>query len=122
MYYHKFSSSLEKRGFVMNPYDPCVWNKTIKGKQITICFHVDNCKISHVREKVVYYTVAWLRDEYESIFTNGTGKTKVAQGKVHTYLGMMLDFATPKLVKVTMIDYVDEIIESWDKACSELDD
>ena len=36
LYYRKFSSSLEKRGFVMNPYDPCVWNKTIKGKQITI--------------------------------------------------------------------------------------
>jgi hypothetical protein len=26
------------------------------------------------------------------------------------------------LVKVTMIEYVDEIIELWDKACSELDD
>ena len=35
---------------------------------------------------------------------------------------MTLDFATPKLVKVTVIDYVDEIIESCDKACSELDD
>ena len=34
LYYRKFSRSLEKRGFVMNPYDPCVWNKTIKGKQI----------------------------------------------------------------------------------------
>ena len=35
LYYRKFSRSLEKRGFVMNPYDLCVWNKTIKGKQIT---------------------------------------------------------------------------------------
>ena len=25
-------------------------------------------------------------------------------------------------MKVTMLDYVDEIIKSWDKACSELDD
>jgi len=24
LFYHKFSRSLEKRGFVMNPYDPCV--------------------------------------------------------------------------------------------------
>ena len=46
----------------------------------------------------------------------------VAQGKVHKYLGMMLDFATSKTVKVTMLKYVDEIIGSWDKACSELDD
>jgi hypothetical protein len=75
-----------------------------------------------VSEKVADYTVAWLWEEYESIFTDGTGKMKVARGKVHTYLDMTLDFATPKLVKVTMIDYVNEIIESWDKACSELDD
>jgi hypothetical protein len=47
---------------------------------------------------------------------------KVARGKVHKYLGMALDFATSKTVKVTMLEYVDEIIGSWDKACSELDD
>jgi hypothetical protein len=29
-----------------------VWNKVIKGKQSTICFHVDDCKISHVSAKV----------------------------------------------------------------------
>ncbi len=47
---------------------------------------------------------------------------KVARGKVHKYLGMTLDFAILKIVKVTMLKYVDEIIGSWDKACSELDD
>ncbi len=47
---------------------------------------------------------------------------KVAQGKVHKYLGMMVDFTTLKTVKVTMLEHVDEIIGSWDKACSELDD
>jgi hypothetical protein len=47
---------------------------------------------------------------------------KAAQGKVHKYLGMMLDFATLKTVQVTMLEYVDEIVGSWDKACSELDD
>jgi hypothetical protein len=35
---------------------------------------------------------------------------------------MTLNFTTLKTVKVTMLEYVDEIIESWDKACSELDD
>jgi hypothetical protein len=54
--------------------------------------------------------------------THVSGMMKVAQGKVHKYLGMMLDFATSKIVKVTMLEYVDEIIRSWDKACSELND
>jgi hypothetical protein len=35
---------------------------------------------------------------------------------------MTLDFATSKIVKVTMLKYVDVIIGSWDKACSELND
>jgi hypothetical protein len=122
LYYCKFTSSLKKRGFVMNPYDPCVWNKTIKGKRLTICFHVDDCKISHVMVRVVDYTIEWLRKEYESIFTDGTGKMKVARGKVHTYVGMTLDFTTSKIVKVTMFEYIDEIVQVWDKACSELED
>ena len=69
----------------MNPYDPCVWNKDIKGKQMTICFYVENNKILYVNTKVVDYTIAWLREEYESVFTDGSGKMKVAQGKVHNY-------------------------------------
>ncbi len=122
LYYRKFSSSLKKRGFTMNPYDPCVWNRNIVGKQMTICFHVNDCKILHLDPKVVDYTIAWLRDEYESVFTNGSGMMKMAQGKVHKYLGMTLDFATSMIVKVTMLEYVDGIVGSWDKACSELDD
>ena len=123
LYYRKFTSSLKERGFEMNPYDPCVWNKTnIKGKQLTICFHVDDCKISHVNVRVVDYTIDWLRKEYESIFTDGSGKMKVACGKVHTYVGMTLDFTESKIVKVTMFAYIDEIVQAWDKACSELED
>jgi hypothetical protein len=63
--------------------------------------------------------IAWLRQEYESIFTDGSGKMKVARGKVHKYLGMTLDFATAKVVQVTMIEYIDEIIETWNRACKE---
>ncbi len=47
LYYHKFTRSLKNQGYVMKPYDPCVWNKMLKKKQITICFHVDNSKVLH---------------------------------------------------------------------------
>jgi len=47
---------------------------------------------------------------------------KVVRGKVHKYVGMTLDFTTPKIVKVTMFEYIDEIVQAWDKACSELKD
>ena len=31
LYYQKFTTSLKENGYTMNPYDPCVWNKTIDG-------------------------------------------------------------------------------------------
>ena len=37
-------------------------------------------------------------------------------------MGMQFDFSTPKIVKITMLEYIDEIVELWDKACSELND
>jgi hypothetical protein len=45
---------------------------------MTICFHVDDCKILHLDPKVVDHTIAWLRDEYESVFINGSSMMKVA--------------------------------------------
>ncbi len=89
---------------------------------MTICFHIKDCKILHLDPKVVNYTIAWLCEEYKSAFTDGSSKMKVARGMVHKNLGMTLDFATSKIMKVTMVEYVDEIVGSWDKACSELDD
>jgi hypothetical protein len=79
LYHRKFLSSLKNGGFMVNPYDSCVWN-------------------------------------------SGSGMMKVARGKVHKYLGMTLDFTTSKIVKVTMLEYVYEIIGSWDKACNKLND
>jgi hypothetical protein len=122
LYYCKFAESLEKNEFIMSPYDPCVWNKIINGKQCTICFYVDDCKISHVSTEVLGNTIALLREEYENEFTDGSGKMKVPRGKVHKYLGMALDFTVKYVLKVTMIEYVNKIIASWDKACLDFDD
>jgi hypothetical protein len=46
------SSKLILWGFTINPYDGCVANKMIDGKQCTVLWHVDDLKISHVREDV----------------------------------------------------------------------
>ena len=40
-------------GFKLKPYDPCVANKTINGKQLTLVWHVDDIKASHVEAEVV---------------------------------------------------------------------
>ena len=116
LYYRKFCKSLTDVGFVFNPYDPCVANKMIKGKQMTIAFHVDDCKLSHKHPKQVDKLIRWLRREYESIFEDGSGKMSVSRGKVHKYLGMTLDYTVPGQVKISMFDYIEEIITAFEKA------
>ncbi len=57
LYYKKFGKSLKSKGFKLNPYDPCMANKQVKGEQLTVCFHVDDCKILHLIPKVVDKTI-----------------------------------------------------------------
>jgi hypothetical protein len=40
----------------------------------------------------------------------------VSRGNIHKYLGMTLDYTVRGQVKITMFDYVDEILTAFDKA------
>ncbi len=76
----------------------------MKSFSITICFHVDDCKISHQSSKVIDDTIDRLQAEYESIFEDGSGAMKVHRGKVHKYLGMALDFSHKGQCRVSMYE------------------
>ena len=52
-WYKLFSNTLQKLGFTLNPYDKCIANKMINGKQMTISWHVDDCIASHVDQGVL---------------------------------------------------------------------
>jgi hypothetical protein len=116
LYYLKFVKSLMDIDFVINPYDPCVANKMIEGDQMTISFHVDNCKLSHRKTKVMDSMIEYLRQEYESIFEDGSGAMAVSRGQIHKYLGMTLAYTVRGKVKITIFDYLDEILTAFDKA------
>jgi hypothetical protein len=60
--------------------------------------------------------IGYLLQEYESIFEDGSGAMAVSRGKIHKYLGMTLDYSVPGQVKITMLDYVNEILAAFDKA------
>ena len=92
-------------GFTVNPYDACVVNKYINGKQCTIAWHVDDLKISHVELEVVKDIIGKLNDKY--------GKEtplSLTLGDVHEYLGMTIDFSRPGEVSFIMKDYVTDLI------------
>jgi hypothetical protein len=114
--YRKFVKSLMDTDFAINPFDPCVANKTIEGHQMTICIRVDDCKLSHHNKNVMDSMIKYLRQEYESIFNDGSGAMKVSRGNTHNYIGMTLDYTVHGQVKIGMFDYVDEIIAAFEKS------
>jgi hypothetical protein len=116
LFWRRLSSQLVKWGFEANPYDSCVVNKMINGKQCTILWHVDDLKISHVDPEVVTAVIDMIEGEFgkEAPITKG-------RGKVHEYLGMTIDFSTDGKVRFSMIDYVkgmlDELPEDMGGEC-----
>jgi hypothetical protein len=47
LFYQKLMGVLESQGFDLNPYDPCVANKMVAEKQLSLTWHVDDIKMSH---------------------------------------------------------------------------
>ena len=64
LFCEKLVGDLEAYGFKTNPYEPCVANKMIGGKQLTVCGHVDDLKISCVDANEVTKMIQWLESEY----------------------------------------------------------
>ncbi len=108
-WYKQFRKDLEGHGFTFSQYDPCVAYKTVEGSQHTILFHVDDVKSSHKKPEVNDKFAEWLEDMYGGEH----GQVKTHRGKIHEYLGMTLDFSEPGKVKIKMIDYVKDMLESF---------
>ena len=86
LWYDTFKGCLVNMGFKLNKYDPCVANKMVNGKQCTICWHVDDNKISHVKPKVVDEVIAKIEEQF--------GKMVVTRGEKHNFVGMDYNHGT----------------------------
>ena len=53
LFYNIFVENLKSIGFQLNPYDPCVADKIVDGAQLTVVWHVDDIKVSHLDGEVV---------------------------------------------------------------------
>ena len=110
LYYKKFRKDIESIGFKVNPYDPCVANRIVNGKQHTVTWHVDDLKSSHVDSKVNDQFLEWLKKKYAS---DEIGEVKVMRGKKHDYLAMTLDYSIPGVLRVDMTKYVKSMIDDF---------
>jgi hypothetical protein len=106
LFYQKLSKQLEDWGYVPNCYDRCTFNKMVDGNQITIQFHVDDLKISHIKQSVIDNVLSDLNNKF------GTSKKPLAAttGDVHDYLGLTIDYSNKGKVVFTMYDYLEDII------------
>ena len=99
--WRKLTSKLVEWGFTINPYDWCVANKQINGQQCTLVWHVDDMKISHADPKVLTDIINQLEQEFGK-----EAPLTTCRGKIHDYLGMMLDFSLPGKVQIRMEEYI----------------
>jgi hypothetical protein len=111
LFYKKIVADLQnyEAPFVINPYNPCVANTIINGKQVTITWHVDDLKVLHVDPFQITKFAAYLA----SIYGNGL---VIHCGKVHDYLGMDLNFANKGIAQILMITYTTKILTDFPEA------
>ena len=86
---------MREKEFEINLYEPCVANKISEGRKMTICWHVEDLKVSHVDLNEVTKFMDWIEGIY--------GDLSITRGKVHNYLGMTLNFSTPGELWGTMV-------------------
>ena len=105
LWYKDLRATLEEDGYIVNPYDLCVFNKYYEGKQITVIFHVDDllaaCAIRAALEKLY----ATLVRKYE--------KVKVKWGEKHPYLGMIANFQQTGVVTIGNPGFVMDILKEY---------
>eukprot|EP00804_Cyclotella_cryptica_P008907 CCRYP_012017-RA/>CCRYP_012017-RA protein AED:0.23 eAED:0.23 QI:0/0/0/0.75/0.33/0.25/4/0/1155 len=109
LFYQKLVEDLEAFRFELNPYDPCIANKIVNGEQMTLTWHVDDLKVSHRDSFELTKFILYLVRIYGNQIT-------VNRGKYHDYLGMDLDYLVAGKLRVSMIKYVDKILNEFSQA------
>ena len=104
-WYMLYKGTLEKENFVLNPYDFCVANKVINGKQCTLTWYVDDNKLSHVEPSVVDSVLNMIKVHF--------GEITITRGKSHDFLGMSIVLRDDKKIEIDMADQLREAIEAF---------
>jgi uncharacterized protein Yka (UPF0111/DUF47 family) len=103
LFYDHVHTTLTAMGFKRNGYDQCVFNKTINGKQCTIVVYVDDLMVSCVDVNIVEEVLAQLTKAYKKI--------NIQRGKILDYLGMEFDYSVDGVVKISMKNMIEELLD-----------
>lgn len=92
LWYQELSSTMDTLGYKANPLDPCVFNTVRAHVQTTVAVYVDDLLITGNDATSMANLINGLKKKYKEL--------KIVTGKVHNYLGMVLDFTTTDYVSV----------------------
>ena len=106
-WYKLFSDTLQKLGFTLNPYDKCVANKMINGKQITKSWFVDDCIVSHVDQNA--------QDESEKRRIKEFGVMEITSGNIHDFLRMKIGINENRTISVNMRQQLRQVKKELEK-------
>ena len=108
LWYRKFRRDIEEIVFEFNPYYSCVGTRDTHDKQQTIRFHINDMLSSHKNSEVNKKFSKWAKEKYRKL-----KPVEVKQGKVHTFLGMTLDFSIEGKCHVQQEECIDDILGAW---------
>lgn len=87
----------------MNQYDHCVFNKYAPdGKQITVCFHVDDLMITSASSKA--------REDLRKYLSSQFAEVSFVEGPTHSYLSMHLQKNKEGGWEVNMHSFIDKCL------------
>ena len=93
----------EAYGFNINTYDPCVEKNTTNNNQMTVVWHVEDLNVSHVDRFDIAKFSGYLSSSY--------GGLTAHRVKVQDYLRMELDYIKQSIVRSSIIQYVDSVLQ-----------
>ena len=79
----------------------------IGGKQLTVCWHVENLKVSCVDANEVTKRIQWLESEY--------GEIHGSRGKRNDHLGMWLYYSVPGEVHISMEEHLRGVLGNFQR-------
>ena len=107
LYYKKFCKYIKPICFEVNPYDTCMANRMVNGKQHTVACHFDYLKSIHGDPNFNDDFHKWLEKTYE---IDDIGHVESSRGKVHEYLVMTLNYTEEGKLKIGMRKYLGAIV------------
>ena len=98
---------VNKLGYKVSVHDDCVFNLFDSKSVIisTIVVHVDDGFVTGTDESIL--------DDFFEKLTAELGELTIRRGRVHEYLGMLLDFSQSNVVHITIEKILRQLISEW---------